>query len=109
MVMIYFVQVGKNGPIKIGQSETIHDKLAELQVGCPWKLRLLFVYNGRDFSESGLHEHFKDENIRGEWFRPARAIKEFNLYHPDDCYPINNFALNRCREDEQRIKFERKT
>ena len=105
--MIYFMQAGKNGPIKIGDSEEIHDRIEQLQVGCPYELRLLFVYNDRDFDEIELHEHFKHEHIRGEWFRPARAIKEFNKDHPSDCYAISNFELYRCREDYHRIKFEK--
>ena len=105
--MIYFIQAGKNGPIKIGDSDTIHERLEDLQVGCPYKLRLLFVYNGRDYDEFELHEHFKHEHIRGEWFRPARAIRDFNKTHPDDCYAISNFELYKCREDALQIKYDR--
>jgi hypothetical protein len=105
--MIYFMQAGKNGPIKIGDSDEIHFRLETLQVGCPYKLKLLFVYNGRHFNESQLHEFFKHEHIRGEWFRPAKAIKEFNITHSNDCYAISNFDLYKCREDYQLILYER--
>lgn len=104
--MIYFMQAGENGPIKIGDSEEIHFRLKTLQIGCPYKLKLLFVYNGRHFNEFELHDFFKHEHIRGEWFRPAKAIKHFNKDYPDDCYNISNFELYKCREDSQRIKYD---
>ena len=104
--MIYFMQAGKNGPIKIGETELPHDRVFQLQVGCPYKLRLLFVYNGRHFDELGLHHYFRKEHIRGEWFRPVDAIKHFNRYYKADCYRIGNFELHQCREDELDIKYD---
>jgi hypothetical protein len=106
--MIYFLQAGNNGPIKIGDSDAVHERLAELQVGCPYKLKLLFVYNGREFDEAGLHKKFKHENIRGEWFRPARSIVEFRKDFPGDCYPITNVDLYTCRVDSLNITMQKK-
>lgn len=76
--MIYFIQAGKNGPIKIGQTDNgVDDRLKQLQTGCPYELRLLWVYDGHVFSEKEIHERFSHERIRGEWFRPSRKILDF--------------------------------
>ena len=77
-MMIYFIQAGKNGPIKIGQTGgNIKDRVAQLQTGCPYKLKLLWVYTGSDWSESEVHSKFKHEKIHGEWFHPSRMLLNF--------------------------------
>jgi len=76
--MIYFIQAGKNGPIKIGQTNNgIEERIAQLQTGCPYELRLLWCYNGDGYTEQVVHDLFKHERIRGEWFRPSPSILEF--------------------------------
>ena len=73
--MIYFIQAGKNGPIKIGCTENdIEQRIAQLQTGCPYKLNLLWLRDEDDESEAEIHERFKSEKIRGEWFRPSSKI-----------------------------------
>jgi hypothetical protein len=106
--VIYFIQAGKNGPIKIGVAEELHKRVDELQIGCPYKLHVLYVYNGRQLSEPELHELFKHEHIRGEWFRPASAIAKFNKRFPQDCYPITNIGLYECRDSEYQIAMEKR-
>ena len=75
--MIYFIQSGTNGPIKIGQSDNPEERMAQLQIGCPYKLKLIWVYKGADITESELHAEFGHERIRGEWFRPSKKIFRF--------------------------------
>lgn len=101
--MIYFIQAGRNGPVKIGDSELVYDRLAQLQTANPYKLNILFVYNGRQYGEFELHDLFKHENIRGEWFRPARDIIGFNKKYPDDCFKMTNHQLYLCRESEEEV------
>ncbi len=97
--MIYFVQAGENGPIKIGFSDEVHKRIEELQVGCPYRLNLLWVYNGRQYGELELHELFLHEHIRGEWFRPGKSVLEFRDKYFGDCYSITNRDLYQCRVD----------
>ena len=71
-IVIYFIQCGENGPIKIGYTDNgVETRMAQLQTGCPYELRLLWVYTGNDLTESQLHKEFAHERIRGEWFRPS--------------------------------------
>lgn len=68
--MVYFIQVGESGPIKIGYTRTDPTKrLSELQTGNPYKLRLLLVLEGGFDLEHALHEKFADLRLEGEWFR----------------------------------------
>ena len=105
--MIYFVQAGENGPIKIGFSDEVHECIELLQVGCPYKLNLLWVYNGRQYDEVGLHELFFHEHIRGEWFRPGKSILGFKDKYFKDCYSITNNDLYQCRVDMIEIVYRK--
>jgi hypothetical protein len=104
--MIYFIQMGEDGPIKIGETKHIHERLSELQVSNPYKLRVLWIYNGRKYGDEDLHEKYEEYNIRGEWFWPVKEILEFRNIHYLDCYQVTNIDLARCWEDMELINFE---
>lgn len=80
-MMIYFIQCGKNGPIKIGVSEDPIERLRQLQTANPYELKLLWVHDpkklGDEITEQGLHAELEHENIRGEWFRPGKDVFEW--------------------------------
>ena len=75
--MIYFIQCGENGPIKIGQSDNPKERLEQLQTGSPYKLKLLWVYKGDQFTEQEIQDKFTLLHIRGEWFKPSKDIFNF--------------------------------
>lgn len=77
--MIYFVQQGKDGPIKIGlvTRGSVIDRLAELQCGNPNQLCLLGTMDGDRTIESQIHRRFVGAHIRGEWFRPVETLLVF--------------------------------
>ena len=75
--MIYFVQCGKNGPIKIGCTGNVEERIAQMQTCCPYELRLLWQIQGDKNDEAEIHERWKHERIRGEWFRPSRKLLVF--------------------------------
>ncbi len=72
--MIYFIQAGDDGPIKIGQSDNPEERMAQLQTANASELKLLWVYSGDDWSESDIHNQLTDHLIRGEWFSPDEDI-----------------------------------
>lgn len=74
--MIYFVQVGRTGPIKIGFSEKPKRRLITLQVDHFEQLHLLYTFEGSEKNERDLHTRFATSKIRGEWFKPE-AVLEF--------------------------------
>ena len=73
--MIYFIQAGEDGPIKIGfTNQPIKKRLSELQTGNPYKLKVLFVYKGHTVTEIRLHWLHRHHCIRGEWFKNVEEI-----------------------------------
>jgi hypothetical protein len=76
--MIYFIQAGENGPIKIGYTEKpIKERLSQLQMANHLELKLLWHIKGSLEKEKIIHNHFKEERLRGEWFNPAKKILTF--------------------------------
>lgn len=71
---IYFVQA-ESGPIKIGFTrKKLIGRLKELQPGSFETLTLLGGFLGTLQEEQRLHQQFKAQEIRREWFRPTRAL-----------------------------------
>ena len=72
--LVYFVQAGDDGPVKIGFSRAPAQRVADLQTSNPAPLRLLATIPGCLVSEAMLHREFGEHRIRGEWFHPARVV-----------------------------------
>ena len=69
---VYFINDGTNA-IKIGVAERPWDRLTNMQVGTPNKLKCIYLIpcKGRNSAytvETLLHNNFEDFLIRGEWF-----------------------------------------
>lgn len=67
---VYFIGCNKMG-IKIGYTKNDPIKrLRQLQTGCPYKLKLLYVINGADKeTEAYYHRYFSNlYNVRGEFY-----------------------------------------
>jgi len=74
---VYFIQGEDGGPIKIGTSKNVENRLHALQTGFPHKLVVLAVIKGNDRIERGLHYKFKNYRLSGEWFKPAEELLEY--------------------------------
>lgn len=81
MSFIYFLQADvENGPIKIGF--TTRDPMkrkGDLQVGCPWPIKVIGVIEGTHSQEQQIHFVLDCWRTRGEWFTP----------HPIVCAAVN--------------------
>lgn len=66
--MIYFIQEGEDGPIKIGSASDPQVRLGDLQVGNPTELRIVATRAGDARFERYLHRRFVLGRLRGEWF-----------------------------------------
>lgn len=71
---IYFVQAGDEGPVKIGTSKFVNERLATLQTHSPYPLRLIGTIEG---DEAKIHARFSHLRLHGEWFRPGDDLLEF--------------------------------
>lgn len=74
---VYFVQVGDGGPIKIGITHDVAQRLAFLQTANPGDLRLLCSIRGGKEVERELHARFAAFRLRGEWFSPALELLQY--------------------------------
>jgi hypothetical protein len=80
--MIYFIQQGDAGPIKIGYTQyNVASRLSTIQSGNPQPLRCIATLDGTLADEYKLHRQFSDFHIRGEWFDPSPALLGFIQAH----------------------------
>ncbi len=77
--MIYVIQQGQAGPIKIGytqDTERLHGRLKSLQSGNPTTLHIRATFDGGGpVSERKLHKALGGYRMRGEWFKWNKATK----------------------------------
>lgn len=87
--LVYFVQAGTDGPIKIGytRSAAVTRRIGEIQVGSAAKIDLLGCMPGDRAKEAEIHARFASARIRGEWFHPTaellNAISEMRVPLPE--------------------------
>ena len=74
---VYFVQCSETKFIKIGYAQSPIQRLQELQVGSPHKLKLIAEMRGDIAAEHKIHDRFSHYRYRGEWFYPALEILYF--------------------------------
>lgn len=75
---IYFIQVGEDGPIKIGFTELdVSLSLAQLQSSHWQDLRVVLIVDGDRSEERRLHERFASLRIAREWFMPIGDLADF--------------------------------
>ena len=70
---LYLIRCGSRGPIKIGVAKNVENRMADLQIGNPYKLDLLAkIQCGSKAKaydlENRLHRVYARKRIRGEWF-----------------------------------------
>lgn len=71
----YFIQAGKDGPIKIGSTRNLVVRLRTLATMSPIPLTLLGVMEGDH--EERCHLRLGAFRTHGEWFAPANTVLEF--------------------------------
>lgn len=74
---VYFIQLGDNGPIKIGSARDARKRVASIQCAHPERIRLLAITDGGHPEEGELHRRFAEYRLRGEWFTPAKPLLDF--------------------------------
>jgi hypothetical protein len=74
----YAIQVGNNGPIKIGfTTATGARRLRQLQQACPYELRLLEEWRATVAHEGRIHRLLAPYRLRAEWYHPVTPVLEF--------------------------------
>lgn len=85
--MIYFIQSGTNGPIKVGYTSSavsVGRRLSALQVGSHARLSVIYTMNGGRDTEKRLHGLLAPYGVGGEWFEydPAMNAIERHMLNP---------------------------
>jgi hypothetical protein len=82
---VYFIQMDRIGPIKIGFTKDIGKRLLSLQVGSPYPLRLLLITPGNERFEKEIHSCLNNLRMEGEWFLPhPKLLKEIEFMRSQD-------------------------
>lgn len=74
--MIYFITHDEKY-VKIGIAKDPRERLSQLQIGNPIRLKLWFAVDGNEFTEKGLHVTWNEWRIMGEWFEFSQPIRDF--------------------------------
>lgn len=109
--MIYFIQQGYSGAIKIGYTDSdAQQRLSQLQVGNPNHLLLVATMPGNIDDEGRLHLLFQKFRINGEWFKNTETlqtyIRENAQYSSEYVTYIRHYlnkSVNNCRKQKKRI------
>jgi len=76
--VVYFVQGGDGGPIKIGITEDVRRRLQCMQSDSPLLLRVLGIIPSAGLSdETALHRRFAFCHLHGEWHEPHPDLLAF--------------------------------
>lgn len=76
--MIYFIQNGLAGAIKIGHTTTyVNQRLKALQTTSSRRLFIMGCIKGDVKAEKRIHEHLQAYRLEGEWFKPSVFVLDY--------------------------------
>ena len=75
--MVYFIQAGDNGPIKIGVSSTPREHVKILQQGSPEELKLIAQIPGDRSLEKKVREDLKAFRRGRKWFDATDEVLDY--------------------------------
>jgi hypothetical protein len=74
---IYLFQEGDDGPVKVGKTKSLPDRLNTARTFNARPVHLRAYFTGTEKDERMLHALFAAHHIRGEWFHPAEPVLDF--------------------------------
>ena len=72
--MIYFLQRGIDGPIKIGVAVDVDARIRAHQTSNPERLNTLLVVSGGRARERKIQKTLSGSRLSGEWFHPSEEV-----------------------------------
>jgi len=78
---MYLIRCGDSSYYKVGIAENPHERLATLQIGCPYILAIVMTccFSSRSVAqkaEGQTHANLKAYNVQSEWFDLTEAQAE---------------------------------
>lgn len=123
---VYFVQAGSknNSPVKIGYTQDIDRRLAEIQVHNPYPVSLLFTLPCESLDQAKKLERFlhrqlyKHNHLHGEWFLLGnisipKLLDKFNTSHKHLNYDTevskqsaksSGLSINSLKKENEKLK-----
>ncbi|WP_085908310.1 GIY-YIG nuclease family protein [Kiloniella majae] len=77
MSHVYFISPVNGGPIRIGRTKALDNRLNSLMNMSPIELELIGSIDGGEYVEYWLHEFFAKDRLHSEWFKPSKKLLEF--------------------------------
>lgn len=74
---VYYVLDPASAAIKIGLSQNPQRNFHNLQRGNATELEMIGWHKGDTSIETAIHRQFKDDKIRGEWFKDSKELRAF--------------------------------
>jgi hypothetical protein len=74
---VYFIQAERGGPIKIGYAVDELKRFHNIQTSHHETLVLRHAIIGDLETEREIHERFRKDRLRGEWFHPSPELVKF--------------------------------
>jgi hypothetical protein len=71
---VYMIRAGEHGPVKIGWSDVVEDRLGKMQIDNHEKLVVMRMFQGGILEETQLHALFADLHLHGEWHSFSKAM-----------------------------------
>lgn len=71
--LVYVLRAGKEPPVKIGTAQDVAARIAVLQTGNPYPLKVLCALPGGQPLEVVLHRYLAGSRLTGEWFDGPRV------------------------------------
>lgn len=72
--VVYFIQAISGGPIKIGYTKSISQRLAATQTHSAERMIVIASFPGGAAEEGALHWKLKAHRVNGEWYSPAPEV-----------------------------------
>lgn len=73
---VYLIECVGSDFYKIGYATNPEQRVKELQIGCPYELRMVNSFPGGINEERELHARYNNSAIRGEWFQISKSSLE---------------------------------
>lgn len=93
--------------VKIGFTNDIRRRLAQLQVSSPHKLKLVALFEGDVFKEQELHKQFSSYWSCGEWFDKCEELTKYAESHSQDLLWKHGYLPNESHSPIGLIKTAR--
>lgn len=91
---LYFIQMDRIGPIKIGFTKNIANRLIALQTSSPYPLNLLCITPSNENQEKEIHSCYDAIRLEGEWFLPhplvIRDIENIKYFNKKNGFNMPN-------------------